>query len=80
LEALLDQRHILPAYFLAAVYEALGDRDMAFEYLYQAFEKRWPFMVFLRSDLWFHSLHDDPRSQDLVKKMGFPDLPATEKR
>jgi len=73
LEGILSQNNTPSEYFAAAVCAALGDKERAFEYLYRSYESRWPFLVFCRSDPWFHRLHGDPRFEELIRMMGFPE-------
>ncbi|MFZ2054934.1 MAG: tetratricopeptide repeat protein, partial [Candidatus Aminicenantales bacterium] len=72
----LIKDNIDPAYYTACVYAGLGDKDKAFEYLNQAYEKHSTLMIGLISDWWLRSLHGDPRFKDLRKKVGFPEVPA----
>jgi serine/threonine protein kinase len=74
LEAVLAESKISPFYETACIYAALGDKDEAFGYLYQAYENHSTQMVFLISDWWLRSLHGDPRFEDLRKKVGFPEI------
>jgi tetratricopeptide (TPR) repeat protein len=80
LKLVLIQRNIDPAYFTACVYAGLGDNDRTFEYLDIAYENHSTLMVNLISDWWLRSLHDDPRFEDLRKKVGFPDVSTAGKR
>jgi tetratricopeptide (TPR) repeat protein len=57
---------------IAAVYTALGDRDQAFRILAQAIEEKKTFVVTLKEDPPFDSLHADPRWKDLLRRMNFP--------
>jgi serine/threonine-protein kinase len=58
---------------IAGVSAALGDRDQAFRILAQAVEERKTFVVTLKEDPGFDSLHGDPRWQDLLRRMNFPE-------
>jgi TolB-like protein len=71
----LIKDNIDPAYYTACVYAGLGDKDKAFEYLNQAYEKHSTLMTCLISDWWLRSLHGDPRFEDLARKVGFPVIP-----
>ena len=64
-----------PEFYLACVYAALGENDKAIDFLNLAFEKRAGVLVNLRTFPYLRSLHGDPRFEELVKKMGFPDVP-----
>ena len=63
------QRIDVPAYRIATVYAALGDKDQAFAQLDQAYAQRSFFMDFLKVDPELDSLHSDPRFQDLLGRM-----------
>lgn len=54
---------------LAYVFAALGDLDMAFEYLERAYEDHSSFLVFLNVDKPLSHLRDDPRFDSLVRRM-----------
>jgi tetratricopeptide (TPR) repeat protein len=56
----------------AAVCTALGDKDEAFRILAQAIEERNSFLMPLKEDPPFESLHADPRWKELLRRMNFP--------
>jgi serine/threonine protein kinase/Tfp pilus assembly protein PilF len=71
LNAVLDlakQRYV-SAYQIATIYVALKDRERAFEWLEKAFNERADWMVFLKVDPRFASLHSDPKFMDIQKRM-----------
>ena len=81
LRSLLAARRVDPNFESACVYAALGDKDEAFLLLEQAHENQSGMMSAFRSNWWLHSLHDDPRFGELVKKMGLPEIQsASEER
>ena len=60
-------------YMIATVYAALGDKDKAFEFLEKAYQERSSDLPwFLRVDLRIDNLRSDPRFQDLLRRMNFP--------
>jgi TolB-like protein/Flp pilus assembly protein TadD len=60
-------------YMIATVYAGLAGKDKAFEYLEKAYTERSPDLpYFLRADLRMDSLRSDPRFQDLISRMNFP--------
>ena len=75
---LLDQilsaskRTYVSPYSMAYVYTSLDDKDKAFECLEKAYIDRVGMMGFLRYDPLFKPLRPDPRFQDLVRRMNFP--------
>lgn len=65
-------RYVSP-YMTAAVYAGLGENNKAFEYLEKAYQERSPDLPwFLKSDLRLDGLRSDPRYQDLLRRMNFP--------
>ena len=68
--------HVQPAHYVcpyevAGVCAQLGDKDKAFEWLDKAYQSR-SCLYWLRQDPRLDSLHADPRFQELLKKMKFP--------
>jgi TolB-like protein/Tfp pilus assembly protein PilF/predicted Ser/Thr protein kinase len=60
-------------YMIATVYAGLGDKGKAFEYLEKAYQERSSDLpYFLKADLRIDSLRSDPRFQDLMHRMNFP--------
>ena len=57
---------------MAAIYTALGDKDEAFRILKRAIDERNSFLVTLKQDPPFDSLHSDPRWNALLRPMNFP--------
>jgi serine/threonine-protein kinase len=58
---------------VAIIYTQLGETDLAMAMLEKAYEHRHPFMVYLQSSRNWDPLRDDPRFQDLVRRMNFPE-------
>ncbi len=59
----------IPWYYIAAIYAGLGENDEAFEWLTKAHKERDAWLVFLKVDPIWESLHDDPRYTALLKEM-----------
>jgi len=57
----------------ATIYALLGETGLAVAVLEQAYEQRHYRLVYLKSDPWWDPLRDDPRFQDLVRRMNFPE-------
>jgi len=55
---------------VATVYAAWGDADNMFAALDRGFEVRDPGLVYIHSNWRFDAFHDDPRYDDLLKRMG----------
>ncbi|MGE5733773.1 MAG: protein kinase domain-containing protein [Acidobacteriota bacterium] len=58
-------------YEVAGVYAQLGDKRRAFEWLDRAYRNR-SCLYWIRQDPRFDSIHSDPRFQELLAKMNFP--------
>ena len=55
---------------MATVYTALGEKDMAFNWLEKSYEKREESLCSLKVDHKMDSLRSDPRFNDLLKRIG----------
>jgi tetratricopeptide (TPR) repeat protein len=62
----------IPSFVLASVYTYLGDRDHAFAWLDKAYEERDSALQGLKVVPDWDNLRSDPRFQDLVRRMNFP--------
>jgi tetratricopeptide (TPR) repeat protein len=58
--------------FAAMVYAAMGESDAAFELLERAYEQRDPWISSMRWHPDLHLYRDDPRIQDLLRRLAFP--------
>ncbi len=58
---------------VARVYAALGDADAAFEWLEKAYERRSLGVTLMRVEPGLDPLRADPRFQDLLRRIGFPE-------
>ena len=61
------------AYSAAQYFAQLGDEDQALERLEVAYERHASYMHDLKVDPRLDPLRDDPRFQDLLRRMNFPD-------
>ena len=64
----------VPPTDVALVYAALGERDRAIAALLRGFQKKCTGMTLLQTDPAFNSLRDDPRFQDILRRIGFPSI------
>ncbi|UCE49732.1 MAG: hypothetical protein JSW47_06200, partial [Phycisphaerales bacterium] len=64
--------YVLPTCF-ADVYASLGNKDEAFRWLEKAYQERNFGMIWLKRSHSWESLRSDPRFDDLVQRMGFPE-------
>ena len=61
------------AWGLAQIYAALGEKDEAFRWLEAAYKSRFSWMPWIQKDPFFAPLRDDPRFQELVRRMNLPE-------
>jgi eukaryotic-like serine/threonine-protein kinase len=71
LTKLAKQKYVAP-YFFAGVYVGTGENDDALEYLEKAYTERSHWLIYLHIDPSMDSLRDDPRFQDLLRRVGLP--------
>jgi TolB-like protein/Tfp pilus assembly protein PilF len=68
----LSSRSYVDFYTVASIYAGLGDKDQAFEFLEKGYEEHSASMVYLKVDPFWDNLRSDPRYQDLLRRMNFP--------
>ncbi len=57
----------------AVLYSLLGEKDQAFEWLEKEYARGGQGMVFVKVSPRYDNLRSDPRFQDLLRRMNFPD-------
>ena len=57
---------------IALLYAHAGEKELALEWLENAYKVRETFMVYLNVDLQWDSIRENPRFQDLLDRMNFP--------
>jgi tetratricopeptide (TPR) repeat protein len=62
-----------PSYYITMIYAQMGEIDLAFQWLEKAYIDREVEMYWLKVVPLFEPLHDDPRWQEMLDKVGFPD-------
>ncbi|MCJ7594841.1 MAG: hypothetical protein MUO52_08745, partial [Desulfobacterales bacterium] len=72
IRSVLAARNLDSNFESACVQAALGNKDEAFRLLENAHKRQSGSMYGFRSFWWLHSLHGDPRFDELIKKMGLP--------
>jgi tetratricopeptide (TPR) repeat protein len=73
LQELSKQRYIDPA-AMATIYIGLGQNEEALTWLERAYEQRGSYLIlFLNVDPVYDPLRDDPRFQDLLRRMNLPE-------
>ena len=60
-------------YYVAAHYFELADRDHGFKWLEKACYECSPLMHTIKVDPLYDNIHSDPRFQDLLHRMNFPE-------
>ncbi len=70
LKRVLERRNNIPPGALAPLYALLGEREKTFASLENAYAERDVQLVYLGVDPSFDSLRDDPRFQDLLRRVG----------
>ena len=66
-----DLRYVSPLDF-AGTYARLGERDKALDWLEKAVEERTMYVCFMKVRPTWDGLRDDPRFQDLMRRVGLP--------
>jgi TolB-like protein/DNA-binding winged helix-turn-helix (wHTH) protein len=67
----LSKSRFVPPFNIALVYNALGETDQALAWLEKGYEQRDPRMTFLKTDGRLKNLREDPRFQDISRRVGF---------
>jgi serine/threonine protein kinase/tetratricopeptide (TPR) repeat protein len=75
LAKLAQQKYVAP-YFFAAIHLGLRENDRAIEYLEKSYEEHSHWLIYLHIDPSMDALRDDPRFQDLLRRVGLPALTA----
>jgi DNA-binding winged helix-turn-helix (wHTH) protein/TolB-like protein/tetratricopeptide (TPR) repeat protein len=70
LRRLSGQRYV-PPYNLAMVYHGLGEREEALAWLERAYQERDVLLTFAAADPKWDNLRQDPRFQDILRRVGF---------
>jgi predicted Zn-dependent protease len=72
LEQISKKRYVSP-YHMARICDALGKKDEALRWLETGYRERAAWMVALKIEPRFDGLRSDPRFQDLLRRMNFPE-------
>lgn len=65
------EKYVSPI-FIAMDYASLGEKELALMWLDKAYEERSSWMVEIGVDPNYDSLRDDPRFQELLRRVGLP--------
>jgi len=66
----VSKRRYISPYLFAVVYDGLGDKEQTFAWLNKAYQDRSFWLIWLKVEPRFDSLRDDPRFQDLLRRIG----------
>ncbi len=69
------QREYCSTVQLAMITSSLGDRDQTFEWLNRAYEEKDCLLAAVNALQFWEPVRDDPRFQELLRRMNFPQLP-----
>ena len=69
----LSQERFADPYYIARMHLATGNVDKTFEWLEKAYQEHTVGMVGLKEDRFLDTIRDDPRFQDLMRRMNFPE-------
>jgi tetratricopeptide (TPR) repeat protein len=69
----LSQQKIVPSWGIATIYIGLDNKNEAFAWLEKAFVERAAELVYIQTHPVLDPLRADPRFQDLVRRMDFPE-------
>lgn len=65
----MSRAHYVPAYDIAIVYGALGQNDLAFQWLNKAYADRHPWLVMMKVTPILDPLRSDPRFAQLMRRV-----------
>jgi tetratricopeptide (TPR) repeat protein len=68
----LSKRTYIDPYNFAWIYGGLGDNERALEWLERGYKEHSVSMYAVRSEIWRDELRSDPRFQNLLRRMNFP--------
>ncbi len=73
LTKLAKERYVAP-YFFAGIHIGLGENERAIGYLEKSFEEHSHWLIYLHIDPGMDGLRDNPRFQELLRRVGLPAL------
>jgi serine/threonine protein kinase/tetratricopeptide (TPR) repeat protein len=68
----LAKRKYVAPHFFAGIHIGLGENDRAVEYLEKSYEEHSHWLIYLHVDPSMDDLRNDPRFQDLLRRVGLP--------
>jgi serine/threonine protein kinase/Tfp pilus assembly protein PilF len=73
LTKLAERKYVAP-HFFAGIHSGLGENDRALEYLEKSYEEHSHWLIYLHIDPSMDDSRNDPRFQDLLRRVGLPAL------
>jgi serine/threonine-protein kinase len=73
LRELEEQTQSGPALFFSIIYIGLGEKELALEWLEKGYDQDAGVSLFAQFDPIFDPLRDDPRFQDLLRRLNVPE-------
>jgi serine/threonine protein kinase/tetratricopeptide (TPR) repeat protein len=73
LTKLAEHKYVAP-HFFAGIHSGLGENDRALEYLEKSYEEHSHWLIYLHIDPSMDDSRNDPRFQDLLRRVGLPAL------
>jgi tetratricopeptide (TPR) repeat protein len=70
----LAKRKYVAPHFFAGIHIGMGENDRAVEYLEKSYEEHSHWLIYLHLDPSMDDLRNDPRFQDLLRRVGLPAL------
>jgi len=67
-----SEQQYVPAFCIALIHAALGEKDLAFEWLERALAERSSWLVYLDVEPMLDGLRSDSRFEDLTRRIGLP--------
>jgi TolB-like protein/Tfp pilus assembly protein PilF len=68
-----SKQQFVPPYDIAIIYSGLDQKDNSFAWLEKAYEERGSWLPWLKVDPLYDSVRSDPRFQELLRRMNFPE-------
>ncbi|HLW88978.1 MAG TPA: protein kinase [Terriglobales bacterium] len=68
----LAKQKYVASYIFAGIHIGLGENDRAIDYLEKSYEEHSHWLIYLRIDPGMDGLRDNPRFQDLLRRVGLP--------
>jgi hypothetical protein len=68
----MSKQRYVPAFYTAALYAGLNDKGRAFEWFQKACDERSNYLIYLKVEPSLDNLRQDPRFQDVLRRIGLP--------